>query len=83
MKDGHGGVVIGSEISGSCRNIFAEDCYMDSPNLDRALCIKTNSMRSGVVENIYLRNISVGEVDEAVIKINFYYGEGDVGDFAP
>jgi polygalacturonase len=45
MKDGHGGVVIGSEITGGARNIFAEDCYMDSPNLDRALRIKTNSMR--------------------------------------
>ncbi len=83
MKDGHGGVVIGSEISGSCRNVFAEDCYMDSPNLNRALRIKTNSMRGGVVENIYLRNITVGEVSEAAIKINFYYGEGDVGSFAP
>jgi len=83
MKDGHGGVVIGSEISGSCRNIFAEDCYMNSPNLNRALRIKTNSMRGGVVENIYLRNITVGEVSEAAIKINFYYGECDIGSFAP
>jgi len=83
MKDGHGGVVIGSEISGSCRNIFAEDCYMDSPNLNRALRIKTNSLRGGVIENIYLRNITVGQVSEAAIKINFYYGEGDVSDFTP
>ena len=36
MKDGHGGVTIGSEISGSVRNVFAENCNMDSPNLDRA-----------------------------------------------
>ena len=42
MKDGHGGVVIGSEVSGGCRNIFAEDCEMDSPNLDRAIRVKTN-----------------------------------------
>ena len=48
MKDGHGGVVIGSEISGSCRNVFVEDCVMDSPNLDRALRLKSNARRGGV-----------------------------------
>jgi polygalacturonase len=31
MKDGHGGVTIGSEMSGSVRNVFAEDCMMSSP----------------------------------------------------
>jgi polygalacturonase len=31
MRDGHGGVVIGSEISGGARNTFAEPCRMDSP----------------------------------------------------
>ena len=83
MKDGHGGVVIGSEITGGGRNIFAEDCIMDSPNLDRILRIKTNSMRGGIVENIYLRNITVGQVADAVFRVNYYYGEGDVGSFTP
>lgn len=83
MKDGHGGVVIGSEISGSCRYVFAENCIMDSPNLDRALRIKTNSVRGGVVENIYMRNVKVGEVKEAVVLISFTYQEGDAGDFTP
>lgn len=36
MKDGHGGVVLGSEISGSVRNVFIENCRINSPNLDRA-----------------------------------------------
>jgi len=83
MKDGHGGVVIGSEMSGGARNIFAEDCTMDSPNLDRALRIKTNSVRGGFVENVYMRNVEIGQVAEAVLKINFLYGEGDTGDFTP
>ncbi len=83
MKDGHGGVVIGSEMSGGCRNVFAEDCVMDSPNLERALRIKTNSMRGGIVENIYMRNITVGEVSDAVIRVNFNYQEGDVGQYTP
>lgn len=83
MKDGHGGVVIGSEMSGNVRNVFAEDCVMDSPHLDRALRIKTNSLRGGVVEHIYFRNVTVGEVSDAVITVNFNYGEGDVGQHTP
>lgn len=83
MKDGHGGVVIGSEISGSCRNVFAENCTMDSPNLDRALRIKTNSSRGGIVENIYMRNITVGEVSDAVFRVYFHYEKGDVGKHTP
>lgn len=83
MHDGHGGVVIGSEMSGNVRNIYAEDCVMDSPNLERALRIKTNSLRGGIVENVYMRNVTVGEVSDAVIRINFNYSEGDVGDHTP
>lgn len=85
MKDGHGGVVIGSEISGDCRNVFAENCEMDSPNLDRAIRIKTNSYRGGIIENIFVRNIKVGEISEAVLKINMKYepDEGSDGRFLP
>jgi len=83
MKDGHGGVVIGSEISGGCRNVFVENCTMDSPNLDRALRIKSNSRRGGLIENIYMRNVRVGEVRQAVFLVNFYYAEGDVGEYTP
>ncbi len=83
MKEGHGGVVIGSEISGGVRNVFAENCEMSSPNLERAIRIKTNSIRGGTIENIFVRNIEVGEVSEAVVKINFFYEEGDAGKFTP
>lgn len=69
MEDGHGAVVIGSEISGGCQNVFAEDYMMDSPNLERVLRIKTNNCRGGVIENINMRNIKVGQCSEAVLKI--------------
>lgn len=82
MKDGHGGVVIGSEISGGIRNVFAEDCVMDSPNLLCGLRIKTNSARGGFVENIFFRNVKMGTVGD-VVRVNYYYAEGDVGDFTP
>jgi polygalacturonase len=83
MRDGHGGVVIGSEISGGARYVFAERCRMDSPQLDRALRIKTNSVRGGVVEHVYMRDVTVGQVAEAVVTVNFFYEEGDTGKFPP
>ena len=78
MKNGHGGVVIGSEISGGCKNVFAHDCVMDSPNLDRVLRIKTNSCRGGVIENINVRDIKVGQCGESVVKINLNYEPKEV-----
>ena len=78
MEDGHGGVVIGSEISGGCQNVFAENCKMDSPNLERVLRIKTNSCRGGVIENIHFRNVTVGQCQEAVLKINTDYEPKEV-----
>jgi len=73
MENGHGGVVIGSEISGGCRNVWVENCDMSSPELERAIRIKTNSLRGGVIEKLYFRDIRVGEVKEAVVKINCNY----------
>jgi polygalacturonase len=83
MADGHGGVVIGSEISGGARNVFSERCRMDSPQLDRALRIKTNAVRGGVVEDVYMRDVTVGQVAEAVVTVNYFYEEGDKGTFLP
>lgn len=73
MEDGHGGVVIGSEISGGCENVYAENCVMDSPHLERILRIKTNNCRGGVIQNINMRKITVGQCKEAVVKINLDY----------
>lgn len=83
MKDGHGGVTVGSEISGGVRNVFAENCRMDSPSLDHALRVKNNASRGGLLENFYFRNISVGQVAHAVITIDFNYEEGAKGKFTP
>ena len=80
MADGHGGVVIGSEISGGCDNIFAEDCEMDSPNLDRVLRIKTNTCRGGINQNIFIRNIKVGQCREAVVRINLVYEPAEIAE---
>jgi polygalacturonase len=83
MKDGHGGVSIGSEVSGGIRNVLIDNCKMSSPNLERALRIKTNSYRGGVIENIAFRNVTAGEVKEAVIEVDYFYQEGEGGPFLP
>jgi polygalacturonase len=83
MKDGHGGVTVGSEISGGVRNVFAQNCKMDSPDLDSAVRIKNNAMRGGVLQNIYVRNVEVGQVAMAGLSIDFFYEEGPEGKFTP
>ena len=81
MRKGHGGVSMGSEISGGCKNIFIENCQMSSPELDRAILIKTNNSRGGKTDGVYVRNVVVGEVKDAILSINCSYhisteGEG-------
>lgn len=85
MIDGHGGVVIGSEISAGVNNVFVENCVMDSPNLDRVIRIKTNSKRGGIVEDVFVRNIEVGTVKECVLKLNMFYNVygSQTGNFIP
>ncbi|AOS44485.1 Unsaturated rhamnogalacturonyl hydrolase YteR [Lacunisphaera limnophila] len=83
MKDGHGGVVLGSECTGGIRNVFIEDCEMDSPELDRALRFKNNAVRGGILENVFMRNVKIGRVGEAVLTIDLLYEEGANGTFPP
>ncbi len=83
MRDGHGGTTIGSEISGSCSNVFVENCEMSSPDLTCALRLKSNAMRGGVLQNIFMRNVNVGTVHDAVLQIDFLYEEGAKGDQKP
>ncbi len=78
MKNGHGGVVIGSEISGGCQNVYAHDCVMDSPELERVLRIKTNSCRGGIIENINMKDVKVGVCKESVLKINLDYEHNEI-----
>ena len=83
MQDGHGGVTLGSEISAGVRNVFVENCEMSSPHLWFALRLKNNAARGGVLENVYMRNIKVGEVRDAAVGVDFNYEEGKKGSFTP
>ena len=83
MTDGHGGVTLGSEITGGVRNVFVEKCRMDSPRLNTAIRFKNNAARGGTLENIHFRDITVGQVAHAAITIDYNYNEGAKGGFVP
>jgi polygalacturonase len=83
MRDGRSGIVIGSEIAGGARNIFVERCQMQSPRLNRALRIKTNAACGGTIEHVTLRDLTIGQVADALVEANFFYEEGDTGAFTP
>jgi polygalacturonase len=83
MKDGHGGITLGSEISAGVRNVFAMNCNMNSPRLDHGLRFKNNAVRGGVLENIFCRDITIGEVKHAAITVDFNYEEGANGKYTP
>lgn len=85
MFDGHGGVTIGSEISAGVSNVYVEGCIMNSPNLDVAIRLKTNSRRGALIENFYVRNIEIGQVREAILKVDMFYNVhgNQTGNFIP
>jgi len=82
MRAGHGGVTIGSEVSGSVRDVFVEHNEMSSPDLDRGIRFKTNAVRGGVIENVFVRDVTIGETGSAV-DIDMQYEEGADGDYLP
>jgi polygalacturonase len=82
MRAGHGGVTIGSEVSGSVRDVFVERCVMSSPDLERGIRLKTNAMRGGTIENVFVRDVEIGEAGSA-IDIDMLYEEGAAGPFTP
>jgi len=83
MKDGHGGLVAGSEIAAGVRNLYAEDCDWNSPNLRYGLRIKSNPLFGGVAENIFVRNVRMKQVGRAAIRVNFKYERVQNGPHMP
>ena len=79
MLDGHGGVVIGSEMSGSVRNVTISNCVFEGT--DRGIRIKSRRGRGGAVEDIRINNIVMTKVMCPLI-MNLYYfcGEGGKAD---
>lgn len=68
---GHGGFVIGSEMSGGARNIFISDCsFMGT---DKGLRFKTARGRGGIVEDIYVKNIYMKDIVDEAVYFDMYY----------
>jgi polygalacturonase len=82
MRAGHGGVTIGSEVSGSVRDVFVDHCSMSSPELERGIRLKTNAMRGGTIESVFVRDVEIGETGSA-IDVDMQYEEGAAGGFTP
>lgn len=86
FRHGAAGLAIGSETSGGIRAVFAQNIYMMSRHLLHCLHIKSNPYRGGIVEQIFLRNISAARILAGAIEINLnfgYYEEGTKGNFFP
>lgn len=83
FADGHGGVAIGSEMSGGVRNVLAQRNRFTSPHLTYALRLKTNARRGGVVERIMLSDSVIGQVSGAAIHGTMMYEDGANGDMLP
>ncbi|HET6739570.1 MAG TPA: glycoside hydrolase family 28 protein [Kribbella sp.] len=79
----YGAITIGSEMTGGVRNVFVRNCTIGSPNLYFGLYIKTNSVRGGFAENLYLRDLEISNLTKEVVSCNFYRSEGDVGPLTP
>ncbi|GAB3821946.1 glycoside hydrolase family 28 protein [Pontibacter rugosus] len=69
---GHGGFVVGSEMSGGVKNVHVSNCtFMGT---DIGLRFKSTRGRGGVVENIYISNIDMIDIPTQAISFNLFYG---------
>ena len=71
MANGHGGVVIGSEMSGGVKNITIANCIFDGT--DRGIRLKSTRGRGGVVEDIRVSNIVMRNIKDQAIRFNMRY----------
>ncbi|PXV63598.1 polygalacturonase [Dysgonomonas alginatilytica] len=69
---GHGGFVVGSEMSGGVRNISVSNCQF--LGTDVGLRFKSRRGRGGVVENIYVSNINMFDIATESFLFDLYYG---------
>ena len=73
MLSGHGGVVIGSEMSGSVRKVTISNCVFDGT--DRGIRIKSTRGRGGVVEDIRVSNIVMSKIGREAVVMDLKYSK--------
>ncbi|HEY8044911.1 MAG TPA: glycoside hydrolase family 28 protein [Streptosporangiaceae bacterium] len=79
---GHGGITIGSEMTGGVKNVYARDLTMNSASLQAGHRIKTNTLRGGYAVNSNVYRITAGTVGGPLLLIQGNYS-GQTGDFPP
>jgi polygalacturonase len=75
-NDGHGGVVIGSEMSGGVRNVFVQNCTFN--NMETGIRIKSMRGRGGYVKNIFIEDIDMNNIKLDAIKISMNYRSSSI-----
>lgn len=75
MLAGHGGVVIGSEVSGDVRKVTISNCVFDGT--DRGIRLKSTRGRGGIVEEIRVSNIVMKNIQKEAIILNLRYSSMD------
>lgn len=71
MLSGHGGVVIGSEMSGGVKNVVISNCVFDGT--DSGIRMKASRGRGGVVENIRVSNVVMRNIVRNAFSFNLFY----------
>ena len=82
FANGHGGITIGSEMTGGVRNVYARDLTMNSANLQAGHRIKTNTLRGGYALNSNVYRINASTVGGPLLLIQGNY-DAQTGDFPP
>lgn len=78
---GHGGFVVGSEMSGGVKNIYVNNCLF--MGTDIGLRFKSTRGRGGVVENIHISNIHMVNILNDPLSFNLYYGHKNIPEEVP
>ena len=82
FANGHGGITLGSEMTGGVKNVYARDLTMNSANLQAGHRIKTNTLRGGYALNSNVYRITAGTVGGPLLLIQGNY-DAQTGDFPP
>jgi len=82
FANGHGGITIGSEMTGGVKNVYARDLTMNSANLQAGHRIKTNTLRGGYALNTNVYRVTAGTVGGPLLLIQGNY-DAQTGDFPP
>ena len=81
--NGHGGVTIGSEMTGGVAHVYGRDLLFSSTELQAGHRLKTNSVRGGYVEDSNIFRVNAPIIGGPALIIDYTYGEGDTGTYYP